>query len=223
MGRNVCVILLLLPFCVSCTTNNRTGVLEAKLRRQGEQIRQFEKELGDASSELKIAQRDADNLREQFASRGEKTLTSEQADSLYRVTSIRINDFLTGGLDKDGDKSHDELNVVIEPKDRDGETVKLAGRFEIELFDMSLSEPERHLGTWTYTIEEARTYWHRGLLGAGFKFQLPWKRLPQNKELLLHARMTTADKRQFDTTSTVRIKLSNAKLATKAGELGVRN
>jgi len=201
------MFLLMLPSWVlsGCVTYGNVESLEARLREQDATLSQFQDHLGETESKLAIARQEANDLRAQLNRDGQKTILPEQADILYRATGIRINMLLTGGLDRDGIPGDDTLSVVLEPHDANGEVLKLPGSIEVNVFDLTKSTDEQRIGSWTFSVEESRSSWHRGLFGSGYLVNLKWQQIPESSELLLHARLTTTDGRQFDTSSSVRV------------------
>ena len=201
------MFLLSLPVLVvaGCVTRGNVELLEARLRERVDELSQLQSQLRETESKLAIARREAVDLRAQLNSNGQKTILPEQADVLYRATGIRINTLLTGGLDRDEIPGDDTLSVVLVPHDADGEVLKLPAQIEIEVLDLSKPQDQQRIGSWTFSVDESRPHWHRGLFGTGYLFNLKWQQIPESSELLLHARLTTTDNRQFDTSSLVRV------------------
>ncbi|MEX0700752.1 MAG: hypothetical protein WD069_01515 [Planctomycetales bacterium] len=197
--------LVLLAAC-GCALRGNVDALEGRLRVQEDALADLESQLATAHSETRSARREADALRAQLADRGAPILLPEQAQALYRVEKIAIEEMLTGGLDSDGLPGDDELNVLLVPRDEHGEPVKLPGDVRFELSDPSRDGAGRQLGTWEFPAERTRGQWLSGLIGTGYQFRLPWQEVPASPKLLLHARLVTADGRQFDATHTVSIR-----------------
>ncbi len=151
-----------------------------------------------------MAKKEAETLRGQLAERGGPAVFPEQLQSLSRVKAIQINKLLTGGLDRDGKPGDDQLNVVLVPQDERGEPVKLPGTVELEVLDLAASPKARQIGVWRFTSQEVAAQWQSGL-SSGFQFQIPWQGRSDSQNLVLHARLATADGRQFDTSTDVRI------------------
>ena len=95
--------------------------------------------------------------------------------------------------------------ALITPHDEQGDLVKIAGEVEIEAYDMTRPGDDKRVGRWTFDSEQSAKAWHSGFVGAGLQFELPWQETPTNKELLVHARLRTADGRQFDTNSPLKV------------------
>ncbi len=190
-----------------CATRGNVELLESQLRQQEDQLFAIRTQLETAETELRVAQKEVGALRVQLAKNGAPGLLPEQAQSLYRVTGIRVNKFFTGGLDRDNQPGDDLLNVVLTPHDEQGESVKLPGRLELEVLDLSAAEPARRLGVWHFPAEELAKLWHSGLT-TGFQLRLPWQRQPSSEDLMVQARFVTADGREFGTSAEFRVALA---------------
>lgn len=201
--------LFALVLVCGCATRGNADLLEARLRQQEDRLFSLQSHLEETQAELAVARKEADGLRTQLASQGEDAILPEQASVLYRVEGIQFNSLLTGGLDGDGIPGDDLISAVLVPHDVDGDLLKLPGKIEIELLDLSQPEDRQRIGRWEFPLEESRDYWHRGLVGSGYLFKLALQEKPVSSPLLLHARMTTPDDRQFDTSTQVEINTGN--------------
>jgi hypothetical protein len=195
--------LLLAAGCLGSRGN--VDLLEAKLRQQQDLADRYQRQLAQTQGELTAAHQEADLLRAQLADRGEHPLPSEYTQNLFQVTGLEFKSLLTGGRDRDGQPGDDVLVALIAPYDEHGDVVKLPGALEIEALDMTRPEGERQVAHRQFSPQEARELWKSGFLAAGFQCEVPWRAPPSSEELLLHARLSTADGRQFDTTHKVRV------------------
>jgi outer membrane murein-binding lipoprotein Lpp len=197
------VLAALLP--TGCAMRGDVEMLESELRRQEQTQQELSEQLQTTRDELRIARADAGKLRTQLASRGEKSLVSEQAETLYKTESLKFSPMLTTGFDNDGRPGDEGISVLLMPVDSQGDLVKLAGAFELELVDLNRSGNDQRVGHWHFSDEESRTHWHRGFLSAGYLFRLDWQNLPASPELTLHARLTAPDGRRFDATTQIKV------------------
>ncbi len=189
---------------VGCAMRGNKELLETELRHQEDQLYAMRSQLDQTESELKVARKEVETLRGQLAERGQPALLPEQLQSLFRVKGIQVNKLLTGGLDRDGLPGDDMLNVVLVPQDEHGEAVKLPGTVELEVIDLAAPKASRQVGVWRFESEEVAKQWQSGL-SSGFQFRIPWQGNSSSQDLLLHARFATADGRQFDTSTDIRI------------------
>lgn len=196
-----------------CASRRATDILEARLREQEDVLYTREAELQTAKSELEVANREMKTLRRQLADRGDNLLPAEESKRIFAATGIQLNKLRTGGIDQDNRHGDDMLTAVIVPHDAQGDTVKVAGAVQIRLFDLSQPADQQLIGQWRFDQEEASENWHRGLLGAGYSFRLPWQKRPKNSKLLLHARLTSDDGRSFDISEPINVVVGNQETA----------
>ena len=197
------MLCLLATACCGCAARRPHDVVESRLRDQNHLLAETESKLSKTENELEIARKESDTLRQQLVADGKSPILPEQADALFRATGIKVNELLTGSLDRDDQPGEELLNVVLVPHDSDGEPIKLPGEIQIELFDLGQPSDQKNLGAWTYSAAESRDHWHTGFLSSGYLFRLPWQQPPRSPQVVLHARLKTADGRQFDTSATI--------------------
>ena len=204
-GKPHRLLLLIGLACAGCGARRTTDLLEAKLRQQEDRIASLNRDLETARAQAESAQRESGILQAKAAGQRDETLLPEQAEVLFSVQAIRFSSLLTGALDRDGNPGDDVLNVVLQPVDADGELLKVPGSLKLELLDLSRDSGRQTIADWSWTVDESRTLWSRGAFGSGFVTQVPLPARVTSTELLLHARLTTIDGRQFDTSRTIRI------------------
>lgn len=198
------VFAALLLISAGCATRGNVELLESQLRQQEDTIYAAQAERERAESELRIAQREVQALRVQLADQGKKTLLPEQAKTLYRVAGVRVNEWFSGGLDRDDRPGDEQLNILLTPHDEQGETVKLPGQVTLEVIDLSAPESSRELGVWKFSDEQVADSWQSGLT-SGFQLRVPLEHPPVSENIVLHARFATVDGRQFQTTADLRV------------------
>ncbi len=198
--------LLFVATLAGCASGGDVELLESELRGQEDTISRLQYQLSGTQEDLRVARAETDLLRNQLAERGRPaSLLPEQADQLFRVQSVELHKYMTGGLDKDNLHGDEALAVLLVPKDKDGELLKVPGGVHIDLFDMALPPEEQKIGVWDFTPEQMQEMWHTGYFGSGFMLELPWKIAPNSPELTVHAQLATTDGREFHTTSQVRV------------------
>ncbi len=207
---NCHTVWLLIAFSLpGCVARGNVDLLETRIRHHEDRLVEFESQLAATRRQLEVARNEAAVLRSQLTDRGAAAILPEQASVLFQATGIKFNSLLTGGLDRDGSAGDEMLSVILTPHDADGDMLKLPGAIELEVLDLSKAEGSQRLGTWNFDAAQSRDYWHSGLVGSGYLFQLPWQQTPESSELLLHARFTTTDGRQFDTSTQIQIEPPN--------------
>lgn len=181
--------------------------VEAQLRQQQDRADQYARQLSQTREELDVARKEADLLRRQMAETGGRPLPAEFTDSLFQVQALQINGLMSGGRDRDGRPGDDVLVAVLTPVDEHGDLVKLPGTIELEALDLTRAEGERQVGQWTFDAAQSRELWKSGLFSAGYQVEVPLEQSPA-EELMLHARLTTADGRRFDATQPIKVELA---------------
>ena len=204
MMRTVLTGMLAVLVC-GCLSRSGTDLLQARIRDQEVHLADAERQVATTQTELAKARREADGLRTELAKRGSGGTTAEQTEALVRVTKLQIHSLLSGGINKDEQPGDDAFVAQLAPVDVDGEVVKLPGQIELTLLDPAVTEGQREVGRWNFTVEECRQHWTRGLTGAGYQFTVPLAASPTHDSLVLHAKLTTVDGRSFDASQIVRV------------------
>lgn len=197
-------------FCLACATascrsTSHREMLETKLRQQEDQLTELSSRLNQTQSELLAAQRESNSLRRQLHDQGQTVLAAEQLAVLHRATEIRIQSWLTGGVDRDGEPGDDGLRVLVVPVDATGDTLRVPGTIEIELIDLSQPKGEQTIAQRQFLPQETSAHWHRGFLGTGYLIELNWERIPTQPDLTLNVKLTTPDGRLFHATHFVQV------------------
>lgn len=169
-----------------CRPNKRYDLLEAELRTR-------ERELAETRAALEAARR----LNEAY---GQTRCTVPPAHTaplsplIQQITLARG----TGGLDEDGLAGDEALMVVLAPQDDDGSVIKVPGRVEVWLWEITTSGQKHFLGSWALTHEQIRPTWRQGFISSGYFLRLPWPRYPQHNKVRIAVRFTTLDGRIFE-------------------------
>ena len=91
----------------------------------------------------------------------------------YMVTADKISlGRYTRVEDSDSDLKIDSLVVYLNIYDKHSDAVKVAGSFNVELWDLNASEESNMVKSWEFTPKEFETYWD-GMLGTSYRFNLP--------------------------------------------------
>lgn len=113
------------------------------------------------------------------------TLPPDRLSNLWTTHGLKFGR-LTGGWDRDLKAEGDEgIKVYVAPTDEDGQAIKMAGSFTIELFDLAdTSQPS--IGTWKFDVVAARKAWRGMLMDYNYVLECPWQnRVPTHPELTL--------------------------------------
>jgi len=198
-----------------CLGRANPDLLRARLREQQEHLVEVERRMETAQADLKRARHDAEQLRAELARSGTQVVAAEYSESLVRASKLQINSLMSGGLNRDDLPGDDALVAYISLVDDDGEVIKLPGAVELTLLDPSLPEPSRQVGQWRFSAEDCRSKWTRGFTGAGYQFTVAIEKPVQHEQLVLNAKLTTADKRIFDASQMVRVAPGEARSQTR--------
>jgi|GEM_PF-575817 len=186
-----------------CATRGNVELLEAQLRRQESLIQTYEKTQARLQADLKTSQRELDLVRTSLAANGQQIVSEEAASSLARAEKLTFNSLLTAAQDHDGNPGDERFHALFYPCDAQGEIVKLSGEIEFEIIDPALPAGSKTIGHWKYTAPQARDLWHAGFLSSGYQIDEAWQQAPTGSEVVLMARLQTADGRKFEATHTL--------------------
>jgi len=172
---------LAMIFLAGCNTPDKANI-QLRKNNQAQQLQ---------IDEL-LRQRDADIATIRGLQNGGTTLPSlppEQIDKLYTVAGIRIGR-LTGG-DKIADPGPDTmLKVYAAPTDQEGDDIKAAGTFHIELFDQALKSTR--IDEWNFDLAQSKAAWHGAGLLYMYVLDCPWKVAPIHEKLVVRVTFTDA-------------------------------
>ena len=87
---------------------------------------------------------------------------------LYDVQRIKITKY-TNFFDKDKDDKKETLIVYIQPIDRDGDIVKVAGVVDIQLLDLKKDQDPELLAKWHVTPGRLKKLWFNALLKTHYR------------------------------------------------------
>lgn len=110
---------------------------------------------------------------------------------LYTVAGLKLGS-MTGGYRPDPNQVGDTMvKVYVVPIDQDGDPLKTAGLFHIELFDLALGSNNR-IGQWDFDLAAAHKRWFSQFLLYTYAFDCPWQTQPIDSKLLLRVTFTDA-------------------------------
>ncbi len=117
-------------------------------------------------------------------------LPEDQVDQLFTVAGLKFGG-LTGGYHPDPNQAGDTmLKIYVVPIDEQGDKIKAAGSFHVDLFDLSLKS-ENRIGAWDFDSQSTRSDWNGSGLLYSYVLDCPWQTVPVNPKLT--ARITFAD------------------------------
>jgi hypothetical protein len=194
---------LLLCLAAGCRCN--TDLIEAELREKECKLREVTEEMDRLRAYNEALQYQV-NARVQPPPPGAAPLTPELASQTYTLTAITLAR-QTGGYDRDNVPGDEALQVVVEPRDPDGHTIKAPGTLMVQALEVTREGTKRPLSAWQLSPDELRATWKTGFLGAGYFVVLPWKAYPTSEKLRVVAQFVTPDGRTYEADKDVTVKL----------------
>lgn len=112
----------------------------------------------------------------------------------------------TGGRHEDGCLEDEVLEVHLQPKDSEGQPVRVAGIAHVEAIEIGPDGLKRPLSTWDIAADDLKRSWRSGLLNTGYVLVLPWKVWPTTAKVRVVAQLQLADGRVFEADKDVSIR-----------------
>jgi hypothetical protein len=127
--------------------------------------------------------------------------------ALGRQTAARPSDTCMGD---------DGLDVLVEPRDCEGQAIKAPGELFIEVQEVTKQGLKAPLSSWEFGADELRCKWRAGLLSTGYSLTLPWRVWPSTEKLRVIARFRMTDGRIFEADKDITVRLGPAELRKQA-------
>jgi hypothetical protein len=202
LTRKLCAALALLTALAGCRSTSQE-FLEAELREKERQLDEFKQQLDHRDAEVQALEADLERVRRKAAK-----AAGEPMGSVLLVKKLTLGR-ATGGYDQEPKIPGDEaLQVVVEPRDMDDQTVKAPGCVHIDLFEINPQGLEFLLSTWDLTANEVRSKWDAPLIGGpGYRIVVPWKAWPNSENLRVVVQFTTPEGQRFQADKKFTIRL----------------
>lgn len=200
-----CVLVsLLLSLSPGCRSN--CELVEAELRAKESQLAEIRRELDQRDALVQALEREVARLQ-QLACASPGTVPG--ASAVPFVKEIRLGR-LTGGYDEDPLLPGDEaLQVILEPLDGDGQSVKAPGSLHLEVFEITPQGIKVPLSSWDFSPAELRRKWETPWFGnPSYRLTVPWKSWPMHEKLRVVARFTTLDGQHLEADKDVTVRLA---------------
>jgi len=193
--------IVLLTGLAGCRTSPRKDLVEAELRVKDQDLRELRDELERTGAYNQYLQRELRNIQQAYPSSAPpEALTAAQVRSLALGRQ-------TSGIDDDNIPGDEALQVVLEPRDGDNHTVKVAGTATIQALEITTEGLKRPISAWHIDPETLRKSWRTGLLSTGYYLVLPWQGCPSSTKLRVVAQFVTQDNRMFEAEKDVVVRL----------------
>jgi len=118
-------------------------------------------------------------------------LPESQIDELFTAAGLKFGR-LTGGYRPDANLPADTmLKIYVVPTDTDGDAIKSAGSFQVDVFDLALKSDNK-IGTWDFDLQTAKSDWFGSGLLYTYVLDCPWQTPPAHANLMAHVTFTDA-------------------------------
>jgi hypothetical protein len=196
----------LVPFAIcllSAGGCRNCDLVEAELRSRENDLREVRADLARTEWQNQALVSELSSIRHGTGA----MISPELASQTYTLKQVTLGRG-TGGLDEDNCPGDEALQVVLEPRDGDGHTIKAPGSVHVEALEISPEGLKTALSSWDLTADQVRHTWRSGLLSTGYFIVLPWKNWPSSEKLRIIAQFTLADGRLFEADKDVAIRLT---------------
>jgi hypothetical protein len=193
---------LLLATITAIAGCQRCDLVEAELRTRERQLRETREELERSEAHNGALQNEVKDLRQSPLTK----ISPEQASQIYTLKGIALGR-QTGGYAGDSFLGDEALQVVLEPRDPDGQAIKAPGSLHVVALEISSEGLKLPLSSWDVGPDQLRRTWRNGLLSTGYYVILPWKKWPSTNRLRVVAQFTLTDGRMFEADKDVTIRL----------------
>lgn len=210
-SRWLCALVVLLPFLHGCRGN--CDLVEADLRAKEALLDQLRGELNQRNCNIQALEMEIARLQAQQCARVGSLPTPPPGMIIKQVKLGR----LTGGFDDDPLQCGDEgLQVLLEPRDCDDQSVKAPGSLRLEVYEITQQGLKVPLSSWDFPPAELRRTWDTPVFGGpAYRITVPWKSWPATEKLRVVARFTTLDGQQFEADKDVSIRLAPERLVNR--------
>ena len=210
--------LLFVPLLGGCRSTGK-DLLEAELRTKEGHLRDMHDELERAEYQNEALMRELKTIRQSPNSK----ITPEQASQTFTLKQITLGRG-TGGLDEDNRPGDEAVQVILEPRDGDGHTIKAPGNLHVEALEISTEGLKVPVSTWDISSDQLRRSWKSGFFSTGYILVLPWRECwPASEKVRLTARFTLTDGRVFEADKDIHIRLGPAGLRRGSSAQPVNN
>jgi hypothetical protein len=188
-----------------CRSNS--ALVESELRQRNSQLRELRGEVGRCGAYNQALEQELHNLRGE----GLAPDSPERAAPGYPMRSLALGRG-TGGRDDHGLPGDEALEVHLEPRDPEGNVVKIPGTAIVQVAEIGPDGIKRPLSSWDICQDDLRRSWRSGLLTTGYVLVLPWKVWPSIEKLRVTVQFRLQDGRLFEADRDVTVRVAPANL-----------
>ena len=177
-------ILIFLIMVTGCATPNdkespatKIGQLTQEHTQLQEQIEQSNAENKQLKDQIQVLSGLPENVK---------------LENLNRLEKIKIGRY-TGFFDKDKDGKKEKLIVYIQPIDEQGDTIKVTGAVDVQLWDLNKTDGEALLGEWKVEPGELKKLWFATLVTINYRLTFEVADKIESLEESLTVKLTFTD------------------------------
>jgi hypothetical protein len=191
-ARRIGAALMLLAAVAGCRSSS-LELVEGELREKEKQLDDLKHESDRKDLQIQALEADIDRLQRKAAK-----AAGEPMGSVVLVKKITLGRS-TGGYDLEPKIPGDEaLQVVLEPRDIDDQSVKAPGCVHIDLYEVNPQGLEFLISDWDLSAKEVRNKWDAPLIGGpAYRIILPWKSWPNYEDMRVVVMFTTPEGQRF--------------------------
>ncbi len=154
------------------------GLLALPTGCGGPTVAELKADLARREARIDEQQEQIETLRKNLAGTREQLLQARGLDPqrwerAFRPVDVRIAT-RSGGANYDNKPGDDGVTVYLQPIDRDGDVVKVAGEIRIQLYDLAAAPGRQLIGEYRVPAEECGSHWYGKLLTQHFTVKCPW-------------------------------------------------
>ena len=190
-----CLLCLLLA-TVGCR-HSRSDLVEAELRTKDRLLRETREDLD--RSRLINESFETEFLRRQ------QGVPSGTGNALLPPKDIVLTNG-TGGVDNDGILGDEALQLVVVPRDEDGNAMRAVGVLDVNAWEILPGGLKVPLSSWEVNATDLRKTWKSGLIGSGYHVVLNWKKAPTQNRLRVAVLLKLPDGRVFEADKDISIR-----------------
>ena len=176
--------LIFLLLVTGCATPNDKESLAAKMEQLTQENKQFQEQFEQSNAENK-------QLKDQI-----QVLSglpdNVSLENLNRIERVKIGRY-TGFFDKDNDGKKEKLIVYIQPVDEQGDTIKVTGAVDVQLWDLNKTNGQALLGQWKVEPDELKKLWFATLVTINYRLTFDVTDIVESLEEQLTVKVTFTD------------------------------
>ena len=176
--------LIFLLLVTGCATPNDKESLVAKMEQLTQENKQFQEQFEQSNAENK-------QLKDQI-----QVLSglpdNVRLENLNRIERVKIGRY-TGFFDKDNDGKKEKLIVYIQPVDEQGDTIKVTGAVDVQLWDLNKTNGQALLGQWKVEPDELKKLWFATLVTINYRLTFDVTDIVESLEEQLTVKVTFTD------------------------------